>query len=193
MLVGRNWLKRSAASSVRRQASRRRDATGHRESLYRRRLVAFPEKLRDLETECSCPDWSNPCKHIAAVYYLLGEEFDRDPFLLFKLRGRSREDVIALLGKPARAATAPEETSKTSGLGCRAVVRRLVLVLEWVRTCRDVLGTAELPPVTAVLPRRSAIYPSGGANVRCWITLTPIYAQAALRGMDVFLGEKLAE
>ena len=49
-------------------------------------LSLFPSKLRDLTTDCSCPDWSNPCKHIAAVYYLLGEEFDRDPFLLFKLR-----------------------------------------------------------------------------------------------------------
>src|SRR3954454_913310 len=60
-------------------------------------LSLFPAKLRDLETDCSCPDWSNPCKHIAAVYYLLGEEFDRDPFLLFRLRGMSREELIELL------------------------------------------------------------------------------------------------
>jgi len=46
-------------------------------------LSLFPEKLRDLKTDCSCPDWSNPCKHIAAVYYLLREEFDRDPFMIF--------------------------------------------------------------------------------------------------------------
>jgi len=50
-------------------------------------LSLFPERRKDLTTECSCPDWSNPCKHVAAVYYLLGEEFDRDPFLLFRLRG----------------------------------------------------------------------------------------------------------
>ena len=61
-------------------------------------LSLFPEKLKDLETECSCPDWSNPCKHIAAAYYLLGEEFDRDPFLIFKLRGMSREDLLGSLG-----------------------------------------------------------------------------------------------
>ena len=42
-------------------------------------LSMFPERGDDLETDCSCPDWSNPCKHIAAVYLLLGEEFDRDP------------------------------------------------------------------------------------------------------------------
>ena len=37
-------------------------------------LSLFPSRIKDLETGCSCPDWSNPCKHIAAVYYLLGED-----------------------------------------------------------------------------------------------------------------------
>jgi uncharacterized Zn finger protein len=57
----------------------------------------FPVSKGDLQTECSCPDWSNPCKHIAAVYYLLGEQFDSDPFLLFRLRGKSKDDIIAML------------------------------------------------------------------------------------------------
>ena len=65
-------------------------------------LSLFPEKLRDLETSCSCPDWSNPCKHVAAVYYLLGEEFDRDPFLIFRLRGMSREAFLESLGGPGQ-------------------------------------------------------------------------------------------
>src|ERR1043166_5916739 len=70
-------------------------------------LSLFPAKLADLKTECSCPYWSNPCKHIAAVYYLLGEEFDRNPFLLFTLRGMKREELVELLDagaqKPKRA------------------------------------------------------------------------------------------
>jgi uncharacterized Zn finger protein len=57
----------------------------------------FPASKGDLTTECSCPDWSNPCKHIAAVYLLLGEQFDADPFLLFRLRGKSKQEVMALL------------------------------------------------------------------------------------------------
>jgi uncharacterized Zn finger protein len=57
----------------------------------------FPHSRGDLETTCSCPDWANPCKHIAAVYYLLGERFDHDPFLLFTLRGRSQDEVAAAL------------------------------------------------------------------------------------------------
>lgn len=57
----------------------------------------FPAKRGDLKTDCSCPDWANPCKHIAAVYYLLGERFDEDPFLLFELRGRTKEQIAAAL------------------------------------------------------------------------------------------------
>jgi uncharacterized Zn finger protein len=57
----------------------------------------FPKTQRELKTACSCPDWSNPCKHVAAVFYLIGEEFDRDPFLLFVVRGLPREAVRDLL------------------------------------------------------------------------------------------------
>ena len=51
-------------------------------------LSLFPAGARELATECSCPDWANPCKHIAATYYILAEAFDQDPFLLFQWRGR---------------------------------------------------------------------------------------------------------
>ncbi|MGO8821528.1 MAG: SWIM zinc finger family protein [Desulfomonilaceae bacterium] len=61
------------------------------------KISLFPDKLKDIETDCSCPDWSNPCKHIAAVYYLLGEEFDRDPFLIFKLRGMDRDELLGMM------------------------------------------------------------------------------------------------
>jgi uncharacterized Zn finger protein len=61
------------------------------------KVPLFPASRGDLETDCSCPDWANPCKHIAAVYYLLGERFDEDPFLLFELRGRSKDEVVAAL------------------------------------------------------------------------------------------------
>lgn len=47
----------------------------------------FPRSWKDLEADCSCPDWANPCKHLAAVYYLLANEIDKDPFLVFELRG----------------------------------------------------------------------------------------------------------
>ena len=57
----------------------------------------FPQVRADLTTTCSCPDWGDPCKHVAATHYVLGEALDRDPFLLFELRGRTREQVLAAL------------------------------------------------------------------------------------------------
>ncbi|GAB4529212.1 MAG: hypothetical protein Kow0063_06050 [Anaerolineae bacterium] len=54
----------------------------------------FPDRQGDLVTDCSCPDWANPCKHVAATHYILGEQFDEDPFLLFRLRGRSQEQIL---------------------------------------------------------------------------------------------------
>jgi uncharacterized Zn finger protein len=57
----------------------------------------FPKQRTDLETSCSCPDWGDPCKHVAATHYVLGEALDRDPFLLFELRGRTRDQVLDAL------------------------------------------------------------------------------------------------
>jgi len=67
----------------------------------------FPLKRGDLETNCSCPDYSNPCKHIAAVYYLLGERFDEDPFVLFQLRGRPKDQILSALRAQRTVAAQP--------------------------------------------------------------------------------------
>ncbi len=76
-------------------------------------LSLFPTVLKELVTNCSCPDYANPCKHIAAVYYLLAERFDEDPFLIFKLRGRTKEQIIEIL-REKRAATLPPESASPS-------------------------------------------------------------------------------
>jgi uncharacterized Zn finger protein/superfamily II DNA or RNA helicase len=50
-------------------------------------IPVFPTRWSDLKMHCSCPDWAVPCKHLAAVIYLLSQEIDGDPFLVFSLRG----------------------------------------------------------------------------------------------------------
>ena len=60
-------------------------------------LHLLPHSERDFVTSCSCPDWANPCKHVAGVYYLLASALDNDPFLMFELRGLSRDDLHAEL------------------------------------------------------------------------------------------------
>jgi len=54
----------------------------------------FPVVRGEKGLFCSCPDWSVPCKHAAAVFYLLGEAFDADPFLILTLRGLTRERLL---------------------------------------------------------------------------------------------------
>jgi uncharacterized Zn finger protein len=70
-------------------------------------LSLFPRANGDLKTACSCPDPANPCKHVAAVYYLLGEEIARDPYLLFRLRGLDRTELVNALGGPLRGTPMP--------------------------------------------------------------------------------------
>lgn len=64
------------------------------------RLHLLPHSHKDFaQTDCSCPDYANPCKHIAGVYYRLAGMLDSDPFLLFELRGLSRERLHQALSK----------------------------------------------------------------------------------------------
>ncbi len=78
-------------------------------------LHLLPQSKSDFKTDCSCPDYSNPCKHIAGVYYLIAAELDRDPFLLFDLRGLSRTELQAELAKsPLGQALLPELAAETA-------------------------------------------------------------------------------
>lgn len=67
----------------------------------------FPATHDDLDTDCPCPDWARPCKHAAAVYFLLAEAFDDDPFLILAWRGRPRDELVANLR--ALRGTAPSD------------------------------------------------------------------------------------
>ncbi len=69
----------------------------------------FPQALREMSLHCSCPDWSVPCKHLAATFYLLAEAFDTDPFQILLWRGRTREALLARL----RSLRATEPTPST--------------------------------------------------------------------------------
>ncbi|CAN5865397.1 SWIM zinc finger family protein [soil metagenome] len=70
-------------------------------------LTLFPATVADLDTACSCPDSANPCKHIAAVFYLLAEAFDDDPFMILAWRGRDRDTLLERLRARRGGAEAP--------------------------------------------------------------------------------------
>ncbi len=54
----------------------------------------FTENKKNIKMNCSCPDYAVPCKHIAAVFYVLADNFDNDPFLLLQLKGKSRSEIM---------------------------------------------------------------------------------------------------
>jgi len=86
-------------------------------------LSLFPSGQGDLKAACSCPDPANPCKHVAAVYYALGEEIDRNPFLLFQLRGLDRTALMEALAKTPAARAALVAPPVAEAAARREVVR----------------------------------------------------------------------
>jgi uncharacterized Zn finger protein len=77
-------------------------------------LSLFPTRPDELRSDCSCPDWSNPCKHVAATYYILAEAFDADPFLVLAWRGRPRDALLEHLRELRGADPEPEPQDEPS-------------------------------------------------------------------------------
>lgn len=60
--------------------------SGLNEALLKEDIRIFPRAWKDLDGGCSCPDWAVPCKHMASVLYLVANEIDKNPFLVFQLK-----------------------------------------------------------------------------------------------------------
>jgi uncharacterized Zn finger protein len=133
----------------------------------------FPKRASELKTDCSCPDWSNPCKHIAAVYYLLGEEFDRDPFLIFRLRGVEMESLLG----PAPAAEEPAEEEPVAAAESF-----------WEGSRPEVdLSDVVAPQKPAPLIRRLGSLPFWRGEEPLLDSLEPVYAAASKTAMEILL------
>ena len=78
------------------------------QELQRKYIELFPHSWEDMEASCSCPDWAMPCKHIAAVVYLIANEIDKNPFLIFELHGLDVMKELEKLGFGASTSTAEE-------------------------------------------------------------------------------------
>ena len=122
-------------------------------------LNLLPGSQKDFQTSCSCPDWSNPCKHIAGVYYLVAAELDQDPFLLFELRGLSRENLIKELSKSplGQALSAELQSEQTAPQPAAAYYTPLeTLPAPDDTNLREFWqGTRQLPQTIEALPENS--------------------------------------
>lgn len=147
-------------------------------------LSLFPEKRSDLKTDCSCPDWANPCKHIAAVYYLLGEEFDRDPFLIFKLRGIEREKLVELVAGKKDTSSANDEPAP------EPLPTEPEAFWSAPKGKKPLLGEVRIPPVAAALPKRLGKFPFWRSETDLTETLERIYRAASPAGLEILLGAR---
>ena len=82
--------------------------------------VALLPDAGDLQPRCSCPDWADPCKHSAAVCYLVAGLLDEDPFRLLELRGRRRADVLGAVRRARADGPRPGGGGLRPGAGAAA-------------------------------------------------------------------------
>lgn len=159
------------------------------------KVSLFPGKRGDLKTNCTCPDEANPCKHIAAVYYLLGEEFDRDPFLIFRLRGLKRDTLFSRLGPSAKEAIIESATAAGPAPELPPPPPES-LPLEPSRFWSmppipdDFCGEVQVPPVSAGLVRQLGKFPFWRGQRPLVEALEPTYLQSSPYGLKVFLGDR---
>ena len=143
----------------------------------------FPQRATDLTLNCSCPDWEVPCKHLAAVFYLLAESFDDDPFAILLWRGRRRDALLGRLrelrgGDPVSAVDPTPEPLDGPRVGAMMALADLAFAHD------DFWTAAPVPPlpVQAELPADLLLRqlpvpgaPLGGPDLVSY--LTPLYAR----------------
>jgi len=147
----------------------------------------FPAAEKDLATRCSCPDWSNPCKHVAAVTYLLAEAFDRDPFLLFRLRGIERDRFIVLLGlgePPGEAETVAAEAP-----AAEPITARPGAFWSGREGFDHALATMAIPERAAALAGNLGGFPFWRGEADFPAAVSAVGEAAARHGLRAFLGE----
>ncbi|RMF99548.1 MAG: hypothetical protein D6726_12785, partial [Nitrospirae bacterium] len=124
----------------------------------------FPEDWDEIRASCSCPDWANPCKHLAAVYYIIASEIDKDPFLLFNLRGIKTEEITSLAGL----STAPPSRKSDEILSVFSLPHEVDNPMPLISgELPDITpGKLEVDALLKLLPEKPSFYPHGNFRKR---------------------------
>jgi uncharacterized Zn finger protein len=148
------------------------------------KLTLFPRSKIELKASCTCPDSENPCKHVAAVYYILAERFDEDPFLIFAWRGRDRDELLERL-RARRGAGNGRRVSADTGepAGPREPDAPLSTQLDRFWSADAALAELHVSPLAAEAPD-ALLRQLGPAPVRAGdedlvVLLAPAYATLA--------------
>ncbi|NOX63139.1 MAG: hypothetical protein GXP42_14530 [Chloroflexi bacterium] len=139
----------------------------------------FP-RADELQASCTCPDWEVPCKHIAAIYYLLAERFDQDPFLLFQVRGRSKAQILAMLRALRQTQVEPENEEEAF------VAPPLEAVLDTFWDIGPEIKSIvfDISPPAATLPQLRRLGPFPSTSLDLITLLAPIYETVSHRAQE---------
>ncbi len=160
------------------------------------KLNLLPVSNKDFKTTCSCPDYSNPCKHVAGVYYLVAAELDQDPFLLFELRGLSRDNLLkelakSPLGKALSAELQQEQQPPQpveayyAPLTTLAASADIDLRTFWQGTKRlpETMDAATPPPVSGIAIKKQGDFPAFWERDNSFIAaMETLYEQVKTKG-----------
>jgi len=163
-------------------------------------LHLLPHSKKDFKTNCSCPDWSNPCKHIAGVYYLVASQLDHNPFILFELRGLSKDELQAELAKSplgkalSSELTANKEIPLASATSYYTKIEK-VTVTEKISPREFWLGTKRLPSnievaeaasIPAILVKKQGDFPNFWQKDTSFISvMEELYQRVRTKNRDV--------
>ena len=163
-------------------------------------LHLLPHSSQDFETSCSCPDYANPCKHIAGVYYLVAAQLDKNPFLLFELRGLSKSELQYRLAQTSFGKILSEELNSlevsvelSDSLYTKAVKQSL---LEKPSNKEFWLGTKKLPQtidspteniISAIAVKRQGDFPAFWHKDNSFIeTMEELYQRVRTKNKNLF-------
>ncbi len=153
----------------------------------------------EVQPRCSCPDWADPCKHSAAVCYLVADTLDADPFLLFLMRGRDRDTLLAGLrarraagGAQTRHGAADLDADPATSWGTDAGLSAQQAWARWATVAADgapPIPAIPLPPPKHGRPTVLAMDPPAGSGLTS-LSLQRLASDAAQRAWDLAHGER---
>lgn len=136
--------------------------SGLNEALLKKGIQIFPNAWKDLDGGCSCPDWAVPCKHMASVLYLVANEIDKNPFLVFQLKDF---DIIKGLEGIGFSVSDEQEAAITSFKQLTEIPKEEVEPHEWNELIYQQLDFSTIPDcrenLMTILSNRPVFYPEG--------------------------------
>ncbi len=152
----------------------------------------------EVQPRCSCPDWAEPCKHSAAVCYLVADTLDADPFLLFLMRGRDQDTLLAELrsrraaaGTQIRRGAADLGAEPATSWGTDAGLNARQVWVRWTTVSADgapPIPAIPLPPPKHGRPTVLAVDPPPGSGLTS-MSLQQLAGDAAQRAWELAHGE----